>query len=100
MLAKKKNNLQNPIKYQFLYYPVVDNTMDSKSYQEFGDGGYVLSKSFVNSINGWYVADDLKDDILVCPGKATVDEVRDLPPALLITCDVDVLRDGKCYDAI
>lgn len=74
--------------------------MDSKSYQEFGDGSYLLSKSFVNLVNGWYVDDNLKDDILVCPGKATVDEVRDLPPALLITCDVDVLRDGKFYDAI
>lgn len=95
MLAKQKNSLENPIKYQILYYPVVDNTLDTKSYEEFGDGSYLLSKSFVNLVNEWYVTEDLKDDILVCPGKATVDEVRGLPPALLITCEVDVLRDGK-----
>lgn len=52
-----------------------------------------------------YKTEEAKDSILLCPSKATVEDVTGVPPALVVTAEADVLRDGKwkcviCYASV
>lgn len=94
VLAKQRNNLKNSIKYQVLYYPATEDNFATESYKKFGDG-YYLTAGLVKLFFGNYKTEEAKDSILLCPGKATVEDVTGVPPALLVTGEADVLRDGK-----
>ncbi|KAI8643285.1 Alpha/Beta hydrolase protein [Parasitella parasitica] len=97
ILAKKRNNLVNSIKYQILYYPATNDNFATESYKKFGEG-YYLSNSLIRLFYNNYKTEEDKDNILLCPGKATVKEVAGVPPALLVTGEADVLRDeGESY---
>ncbi|KAI8971944.1 alpha/beta hydrolase fold-domain-containing protein [Mycotypha africana] len=98
LLAKQRNALKNSIKYQILYYPVLMNSFDSESYKKYGQGFLVpvgLSKMFHDN----YKSDEATDDnIFFCPGKASIEDLKGLPPAFLMTCEADVLlNEGEEY---
>ncbi len=86
------------IAYQVLLIPATDASVDSDSYHEFGSGRF-LSRAFMKY--GWdlYAPDDAtRDNPYVSPLRATADELRGLPPALVITAENDPLRDeGEAY---
>ncbi|CAO0793146.1 unnamed protein product [Mucor circinelloides] len=97
ILAKQRNNLKNSIKYQVLYYPATEDNFATESYKKFGDG-YYLTAGLTKLFFGNYKTEEAKDSILLCPGKATVEDVTGVPPALLVTGEADVLRDeGESY---
>jgi len=86
------------IAYQVLLIPATDASVDTDSYHEFGTGRF-LARSFM--AYGWDLyAPDLKtrDNPYVSPLRASNEELRDLPPALVITAENDPLRDeGEAY---
>jgi acetyl esterase len=94
VLAKQRDKLENSIKYQVLYYPATDDTMSSGSYQKFGVG-YYLTRSFMEFFYSNYKPEVPDNSILFTPARATIKDVEGLPPALLVTAEADVLRDGK-----
>jgi acetyl esterase len=83
---------------QLLYYPVTDAAMDTESYQEFAEG-YFLTTPGMQWFWDQYLPDtSRRSDILASPLRATTDDLADLPPALIINGQADVLRDeGEAY---
>jgi acetyl esterase/lipase len=86
------------ISYQVLMIPATDASVDTESYHQF-DTGRFLSRDFMKY--GWdlYAADDAtRNNPYVSPLRAGIDELKDLPPALVITAENDPLRDeGEAY---
>lgn len=86
------------ISYQVLLIPATDASVDTPSYREFGTGRF-LARAFMSY--GWdlYAPDaKTRDNPYVSPLRASIDELRGLPPALIITAENDPLRDeGEAY---
>jgi len=86
------------ITYQVLFIPATDASVDTDSYQEFGTGRF-LARAFMKY--GWdlYVPDQkTRNNPYVSPLRASSDELKGLPPALVITAENDPLRDeGEAY---
>jgi acetyl esterase/lipase len=95
-MAKDRNGPK--ISYQVLLIPATDASVDTESYHEYGTGRF-LTRSFMKY--GWdlYAPDaKTRDNPYVSPLRAGVDELKGLPPALVITAENDPLRDeGEAY---
>ncbi|KAI9321018.1 alpha/beta hydrolase fold-domain-containing protein [Dichotomocladium elegans] len=97
ILAKKRSR-GDAIKYQALFYPVTDHRFDTGSYLQFEDGYYLTRKLMIWFWDHYLPNEKERDNILASPLKATADDLEGLPPALVITCEADVLRDeGEEY---
>ncbi|KAI7898268.1 Alpha/Beta hydrolase protein [Cokeromyces recurvatus] len=98
LLAKEKKPLGNPLKLQVLYYPnTTDSIKTSKSYQEYGYGNILNIADVENTFKLHFTEED-KNNPYVFPLKATTEQISGIAPALLITCEADVLRDeGELY---
>jgi len=86
------------ISYQVLLIPATNASVDTDSYREFGTGRF-LTRAFM--AYGWSLyAPDEKTKTLpyVSPLRASNEELKGLPPALVITAENDPLRDdGEDY---
>ena len=86
------------ISHQVLMIPATDASVDTQSYHEFGTGRF-LARAFMKY--GWdlYAPDaTLRDNPYVSPLRAGLEQLRGLPPALVITSENDPLRDeGEAY---
>jgi acetyl esterase/lipase len=86
------------IRLQVLLIPATDTNFDTKSYNDF-DTGRFLPRAFMQF--GWniYAPDEkTRSNPYAVPMRATVDQLRGLPKALVITAENDPLRDeGEAY---
>lgn len=86
------------INYQVLIYPVTDARFDNVSYTEFADGPWLTKKAMEWFWDAYAPDHAVRDEITVSPLRATLEALRGLPPALVITDQNDVLRDeGEAY---
>jgi acetyl esterase len=96
LMAKDRNGPK--ISYQVLLIPATDASVDTASYHEYGSDRF-LARSFMKY--GWdlYAPDaKTRDNPYVSPLRASVNELKGLPPALVITAENDPLRDeGEAY---
>ncbi len=95
LMAKERNGPK--IAYQVLFYPLVDYRSDDSSYQKFADGPWLITKTmqWMFDLQGL----DGTEGITAYPLRATVDQLRGLPDALIVTDD-DILQDeGEAYAA-
>ena len=88
-----------PVAFQALLYPVTDLTRtDRPSFREYGEG-HLLTTRAVEAFRGFYLPDPrdwTRPD--VSPLLAPDDDLKLLPPALVMTVGCDVLRDeGQAY---
>lgn len=84
-----------PIAFQVLVYPVTDWNVDSGSYKEFADGGGYVTR--VEMIWYWdqYADEADRKNPYASPLQG---DLGQLPPALVVTAECDVLRDeGVAY---
>ena len=81
-----------------MYYPVTDAAMNTGSYEQFAEG-FHLRRDMMQWFWDQYTTDpDERAEITASPRRATPDQLRDLPPALVINGEADVLRDeGEAY---
>jgi acetyl esterase len=83
---------------QALIYPATGSDFNTASFQEFATG-YFLTKE--NSQWFWkqYTGGKaIEHEPTACPLQASIDQLQDMPPALIITGECDVLRDeGEAY---
>lgn len=95
MMAKQRGGPD--FRRQVMLYPVTDANFDTASYNRFAENCWLAKPAMK-----WFwdaYAPHLKDrqNPLAAPLRATVDQLRGLPPALMIT-DSDVLYDeGTAY---
>jgi len=84
--------------YQVLVYPVTDAACDTESYRDNADG-YLLTKDMMQWFWEHYLRDQAdRRNVYASPLRAA--DVRQLPPALVITAELDPLRDeGEAYAA-
>lgn len=96
ILTKERQGL--PIQKQLLFYPVTDANFTTDSYQEFAEN-YFLTKEGMKWFWDQYTTDESeRSEITASPLRATSEELTDLPPALILTGEADVLRDeGEAY---
>ncbi len=85
---------------QMLFYPVTDAGFRSSSYHDFADGPWLTRKAMKWFWNAYCPDRERRRDLCASPLQATVNELVNLPPALIITAENDVLRDeGEAYGA-
>ncbi|EHN11199.1 Esterase/lipase [Patulibacter medicamentivorans] len=98
LLAKERGDL--PLVAQLLFYPVTDAAFDTPSYHRFAEG-YFLRRDGMQWFWDQYTTDpEERAQAIASPLRASEEQLRDLPPALVITGEADVLRDeGEAYAA-
>lgn len=86
------------IQRQLLFYPVTDAAFETESYLEFATG-YFLRRDAMMWFWDQYTTDPKqRAEITASPLRATTEQLRGLPEALVITAEADVLRDeGEAY---
>ncbi len=86
------------IAFQVLFYPVTDADFDTPSYRQFAEN-YSLTREAMKWFWGHYLPDkNSRKEPTASPLHASLDQLKQLPPALIITAELDVLRDeGEAY---
>lgn len=96
LLAKERGGPK--IHYQVLIYPVTDANFDNGSYKEFSEGPWLTKKAMEWFWDNYLPDKEKRKEITVSPLQADIDQLKDLPPALVINSECDVLRDeGEAY---
>ncbi|MEW6603192.1 MAG: alpha/beta hydrolase [Thermoproteota archaeon] len=96
-LAKERGGPK--IAFQALFYPPTDLTnSDTKSYIENQEGYWLARKSMPYFVDNYAPDNASRKEPSASPLLASTDQLRGLPPALVITEEFDVLRDeGEAY---
>lgn len=96
MLAKERGGPN--IDYQVLFYPVTDANFETESYKEFANGYWLSTEAMKWFWNAYLPDENERKKHTVSPLQASVEQLKELPPALVITNEFDVLRDeGEAY---
>lgn len=97
MMAKEQNNRPR-ILYQVLLYPVTNANFNTASYEAFEDGPW-LTREAMKWFWDMYVPDGKsRNEKYAAPLRASDDDLKGLPPALVVTDENDVLRsEGEAY---
>lgn len=97
LMAKAQGN--NPkIDFQLLFYPVTDADFETESYREYAEGPWLTKKAMEWFWNQYAPDAEDRKNIYASPLQASVEQLKGLPPALVITDENDVLRDeGEAF---
>jgi len=86
------------ILFQALLYPVTDSDFANESYTTFRDGPWLTRQAMKRFWDAYMPDPTGREHVTASPLKATVDQLRGLPEALVITAENDVLREeGEAY---
>ena len=89
LMAKDKGT--PAIKYQVLLWPVTDANFDTGSYNQFAEGHF-LTRNMMKWFWDNYTTDaNQRNEIYASPLRATTEQLKGLPPALVQTAGSDVL---------
>jgi acetyl esterase len=95
-LSKERNG--PTIRYQVLFYPVTDASLSQKSYEEFADGPWLTAAAMRWFWDAYAPNSEDRRKVTASPLSASVEQLRGLPPALIIVDENDILRDeGEAY---
>ncbi|MCY1543938.1 Carboxylesterase NlhH [compost metagenome] len=95
-MAKDKGTPK--IRFQALLWPVTDANFNNASYNQFANGHF-LTRNMMKWFWDNYTTDPRqRAEIYASPLQASVEQLKGLPPALVQTAELDVLRDeGEAY---
>ncbi|MER7455116.1 alpha/beta hydrolase [Nocardia beijingensis] len=98
LMAKDRGDVR--VTHQVLLYPVTNADFDTASYHQFAEH-YFLAREGMRWFWDQYTENDAqRAEIYASPLRASVEQLKGLPPALVITGEADVLRDeGEAYAA-
>ena len=93
-----KQNHSPAIRYNVMLWPVTDAHFDTASYTEFADG-YFLTRNMMKWFwDNYTPSEKERNTILASPLRATTEQLQGLPPTLIQTAELDVLRDeGEAF---
>ncbi|AVT21554.1 alpha/beta hydrolase [Paracidovorax avenae] len=86
------------LRSQVLFWPVTNASFENASYDQYAEGHF-LTKGMMQWFWNAYTTDPAqRQDIHASPLRATPEQLKGLPPALVQTAEKDVLRDeGEAY---
>ncbi|WP_370447803.1 alpha/beta hydrolase [Kosakonia sp. AG348] len=86
------------IRYQVMFWPVTDARFETGSYNQFSSG-YFLSKNMMKWFwDNYTTKESDRRNILASPLEASSAQLKGLPPTLIQTAELDVLRDeGEAF---
>jgi len=86
------------IDYQVLLYPVMDADFDTESYRQFARGPWLTRETMKWFWDNYAPDVAVRAEPIASPLRASVEQLKGLPPALILTDENDVLRDeGEAY---
>ncbi|KAA8714072.1 alpha/beta hydrolase [Pseudomonas cannabina] len=96
LMAKDKGT--PALRYQVLLWPVTDANFDTGSYDQYAEDHF-LTRNMMKWFWDNYTTDAAqRNEIYASPLRATTEQLKGLPPALVQTASADVLRDeGEAY---
>lgn len=96
LLAKERGGPK--IAFQLLFYPVTDANFDTLSYQQFATGHFLTREAMKWFWNNYLPDVEARKQPTASPLLASVDQLKGLPPVIVINGEFDVLRDeGEAY---
>ena len=96
LLAKERGG--PAIRFQALLYPVTDADFETDSYSQFAGGPWLTRKGMQWFWDAYLPDASMRSEATASPLQASLEQLSGLPPALVITDEVDVLRDeGGAY---
>lgn len=96
LMAKERGGPK--IDLQVLFYPVTDASMTQESYKTFAEGYWLLTTAMTWFWDAYVPDVSARKQIHVSPLNVSLDQLRGLPPAVILTSENDVLRDeGEAY---
>jgi acetyl esterase/lipase len=96
ILAKQRGDVT--FKAQALFYPVTDHNFETDSYHEFAEGYWLRRDSMPWFWEQYTTTPEERDEITASPLRATLEDLKGLPKALVINGEADILRDeGEAY---
>lgn len=86
------------IRYDVMLWPVTDAHFDTGSYNQY-ENGYFLSRNMMKWFWDAYTTKESdRNNILASPLRASREQLQGLPPTLIQTAELDVLRDeGEAF---
>ncbi|WNN32879.1 alpha/beta hydrolase [Pantoea agglomerans] len=86
------------IRYDVMLWPVTDARFDTASYDQFADGHFLTKNMMKWFWDNYTVSEKDRNNILASPLRATPEQLKGLPPTLIQTAELDVLRDeGEAF---
>lgn len=86
------------LRFQALLYPVTDAAFDTDTYEQFAEGPWLTRRAMQWYWDAYIPDTSQRFNATASPLRATLEQLRGLPPALVITDEADVLRDeGEAY---
>ncbi|MFJ6575375.1 alpha/beta hydrolase [Streptomyces sp. NPDC091368] len=82
------------LKAQILLYPVTGPDFDTQSYHQFAEHYYLTRDGMKWFWDAYTTDESQREEKYASPLRATLGDLAGLPPALVITAEADVLRDG------
>ncbi|PIA68374.1 alpha/beta hydrolase [Pseudomonas sediminis] len=99
VVALKAKEAGTPkLRFQLLLWPVTDASFNNASYNQFAEGHF-LTRAMMEWFWDNYTTDPKqRNEIHASPLRASLEQLKGLPPALVQTAEMDVLRDeGEAY---
>lgn len=95
---KAKENGAPHIKFQLMFWPLVDADFGTGSYKQFGQDRFLTTPLMKWMFDNYTTDPAERNQMYVTPLHATVEQLRGLPPALIQVAENDILRDaGEAY---
>ena len=86
------------IQLQLLFYLVTDASFDTDSYHQFAEGYFLRRDSMLWFWDQYTANPQQREEITASPLRASIEQLKGLPPTLLINAEADVLRDeGEAF---
>lgn len=86
------------IQLQLLFYPVTDASFDTDSYHQFAEGYFLRRDAMMWFWDQYTTNLQQRAEITASPLRASLEQLKDMPPTLLINAEADVLRDeGEAF---
>jgi acetyl esterase len=86
------------IKLQVLMWPIVDHDFETASYKMFGEDRFLTTTLMKWMYDMYTPSEDERNEMYASPLRASVKQLKGLPPALIQVAENDVLRDeGEAY---
>jgi Esterase/lipase len=96
LMTKERSGIY--INKQLLYYPVTNACFDTESYFKFAENYYLYREGMMWFWEQYTPFLSMRNEIYASPLRASLEELQNLPPTMIINGEADVLRDeGELY---